>query len=150
MMIAQTQALAAPAPRPRRAKRRKRVLLVEDDADMRRLVGAVLRQAGYQVDEAPNGVAMLRQIEAAIWHDRPDHYDAIVADILLPDLTALEVLEALQSRDLSAPVILMTAHGSDHARAEACALGAFALLDKPLDWDLLRAAVRKAIRVRRS
>lgn len=113
---------------------------------MRRLTAAVLRGEGYAVEEAANGVGMLRRIEAAMWADAPAHYDAIVADVLLPDLTAFEVLEALRSRELATPVILVTAHCGDDAREDACSLGAFALLEKPVDWDALRNAVRKAIR----
>ena len=133
---------------PTPAERKTHVLLVEDDDDMRRLVAAVLDADGYDVVQAGSGVAMLRRIEAAIWNGRPDYFDAVVADIQMPDLTALEVLEALRLRDISTPAVLMTAYGSRDARAEARALGAVTLLAKPLDWDQLRAAVRKAVRRR--
>jgi CheY-like chemotaxis protein len=148
-MIARPYALEEETRRPPRPalRARGRILLVEDDDDLRRLAAAVLRGDGYAVDEAVNGVGMLRQIEGAMWAETPAHFDVVVADILLPDLTAFEVLEALRSRELATPVILMTAYGGDDAREDACALGAFALLEKPLDWDVLRNAVRKAIQL---
>lgn len=114
-----------------------RILLAEDDPDMRGLVATILRRDGYQVVAVSNGVAMLRQM--------PEDFDAIVSDIQMPDLTALEVLEALRCRDIATPVVLMTAYGSETARIEASALGAFAVLDKPLDWEALRTTVRQAV-----
>jgi CheY-like chemotaxis protein len=129
-------------------ERKPRVLLVEDDEDMRRLVAAVLRRDGYDVVQVDGGVAMLHSLESAIASDQPDHFDVIVSDIQMPDLTALEVLDTLRDREIPTPVVLMTAYGSDDARTDACALGAFALLDKPLKWDELRAAVRQAVQLR--
>jgi DNA-binding response OmpR family regulator len=122
--------------------RKPRILLVEDDTDMRRLVAAVLRRDGYEVVSVGTGIGMLRRVGFA---DRDGGYDLIVSDIQLPDLTALEVLEGLRCRDIGIPVVLMTAYGSDDARADACTLGAFAVLDKPFDWETLRAVVRKAV-----
>jgi CheY-like chemotaxis protein len=114
-----------------------RILVAEDDPDMRRLVAAMLRRDGYQVVAVASGVAMLRRM--------PESFDAIVSDIQMPDLTALEVLEALRCREIATPVVLMTAYGSETSRMEASALGAFAVLDKPLDWDALRTTVRQAV-----
>jgi CheY-like chemotaxis protein len=121
------------------------VLLVEDDDDLRALAAAVLRSDGWAVDEVATGIEMLRRLETTVWAETPLHYDVIVADVLLPDLTAFDVLDALRSRDLTTPVILMTAHGGDEVRGDARSLGAFALLDKPLDWDALRDTIRQAV-----
>ena len=131
----------------RLAERKPRVLLVEDDADMRRLVAVVLRQDGCEVVEVDSGVAMLRRIESTLWRDAAEYFDVIVSDIHMPDVTALEVLSNLRYRNIATPVILMTAYGNDQAHNDTRALGAVALLDKPLDWNLLRAAVRKAVRL---
>lgn len=125
--------------------RRPRVLLAEDDADMRRLVGLVLRMAGYNVVEADSGVMLLRRVELAASRGSQPPYDAIVSDVYMPDLTAIEVLEALQSRDLSVPIVLITAYGNRETRAEAKALGVVDILEKPLDWSALRSAVQKAV-----
>jgi CheY-like chemotaxis protein len=116
-----------------------RILLAEDDPDMRRLVATVLRRDGYQVVAVSGGVSMLRRM--------PEDFDAILSDIQMPDLTALEVLKALRCREIATPVVLMTAYGNEVARHEASALGAFAVLDKPLDWNALRTTVRQAVLV---
>ena len=100
---------------PGRTPARKvlRVLLVEDDPEMRRLVAAVLAREGCEVTQARDGIGLLRRIEAELWSDSPQEFDVIVSDIQMPDLTAIEVLEALRYRDVSTPVVLMTAYGSE-------------------------------------
>lgn len=125
--------------------RRPRVLLAEDDADMRRLVGLVLRMAGYNVVEADSGVMLLRRVELAASRGAQPPYDAIVSDVYMPDLTAIEVLEALQTRDMAVPIVLITAYGNEETRAEAKSLGVVDILEKPLDWSALRTAVHKAV-----
>jgi DNA-binding response OmpR family regulator len=67
---------------------RKRVLVIEDDPEIRRLVGAVLSTNGYSVDEADGGRAGLQKIGAEV-------YDAIVLDLMMPDVSGHEVLRAI-------------------------------------------------------
>lgn len=133
-------------PRLQRGPRRARILLVEDDSDMRALVASVLREDGYEIVEADSGVAMLRHIECALWaDDKREHFDVVLSDVQMPDLTALEVMEALRYRQIETPIILMTAYGNPRSHADSAALGAFALLEKPLDWVKLRTAIRAAV-----
>jgi CheY-like chemotaxis protein len=131
--------------RPMLARRRPRVLLVEDDDDLRILVAQALGKAGYEVTEAGSGLGLLAGLECTIWGDRSEAYDVILADIQMPDLTALEALEASGSPGLDTPVVLMTAYGDADVRAEAHRLGALAVLDKPLDWEELGSVVRTAV-----
>jgi DNA-binding NtrC family response regulator len=132
--------------RLQRTPRRARILLVEDDTDMRALVGTVLRDDGHEVVEADSGVAMLRHMESALWTDgRRERFDVVLADVQMPDLTALEVMEALRYRQIETPIVLMTAYGTPRSQSDSAALGAFALLEKPLDWGKLRAAIRDAM-----
>ena len=131
--------------RPMLARRRPRVLLVEDDDDLRVLVAATLGKAGYEVTEAGSGLGLLAGLECTIWGDRSEAFDVILADIQMPDLTALEALEASGSLGLDTPVVLMTAYGDADVRAEAQRLGAIAVLDKPLDWEELGSVVRTAV-----
>ncbi len=130
-----------PAPLVRPA-RRHRILLVEDDVDMRKLIAAMLRRDGYDVVQVGSGSGMLRRVA---FGDARETFDLIVSDVQLPDLSALEALEGLRCRDIDVPVLLITAYGSDDVRADASTLGTLAVLDKPLDWDALRAAVRQAV-----
>ena len=140
------QEIVEAPPGLQRERRRSRVLLVEDDTDMRALVASVLRDDGYEVVEADSGVAMLRHIECALWSDdKREQFDVVLSDVQMPDLTALEVMEALRYRQIDTPIILMTAYGNPRSRADSEALGAFALLEKPIDWSKLRAAIRDAV-----
>src|SRR5262249_54544231 len=97
--------------RPMLAQRRPRILLVEDDEDLRRLVAQALGKAGYEVVEAGSGLGLLAGLECTIWGDRSEAFDVILADIQMPDLTALEALEASGSVGLDTAVVLMTAYG---------------------------------------
>jgi two-component system response regulator PilR (NtrC family) len=125
--------------------RPRRILVAEDDPDMRALVAAVLRQSGYRVVEASDGTEILDRIESTIWSARPDQFGAIVSDINMPGLSGLDVLAALRCTYWDTPVVLMTAFGDDDARDEANGLGAVAVLDKPLKMEELKIAVQRAV-----
>lgn len=127
---------ARPAPKKRRA------LLVEDDRDMRRLLGWMLRGEGLEVVEADGGVELLDWINRTGGDPWRHFFDLIVSDVNMPDLTAIEVLGALRCRTSKAPVILITAFADAEMRREAGELGACAILDKPLGRNDLRAALR--------
>lgn len=127
------------------APRKPRVLLVEDDPDMRRLVSFMLEKDGCEVIQAGSGVGLFAGIQCTIWSEPSDAYDVIVSDIQMPDITALEVLSGLPERSRGIPIVLMTAYGSPELRTRARALGAVAFLDKPFEWDTLRMAVQNAL-----
>jgi two-component system, response regulator, stage 0 sporulation protein F len=122
----------------------QRILVAEDDPDMRALVASALRQGGYDVVEAGNGMEAIAHIAPTVWTKR-DGFKAIVSDVCMPDLTGLDLLAALRCTRFDTPVILMTAFGDEEVRAEARSLGATAMLDKPFNVDELRAAVQKAM-----
>jgi len=138
----EAHAFADEVPRFRLAARPPRILLAEDDPDMRGLVAWALRKDGYEVIEASDGVGLL--VECAM-RAGDDALDMIISDVRMPDLTALEVLSALRCRDFPTPIVLITAYGDPRTRAEARALGAITVLDKPLDLTKLRATVRDNI-----
>lgn len=125
--------------------RMKRVIVVEDDADTRRLLAWMLQREGYAVLEAEDGVGLLQHLQESIWNGSRAPIDVIVSDIQMPDLTALEVLKSLPGRNFGAPIVLVTAHHADRARPEAAALGAVAVLQKPIVWDQLRLVMQEAI-----
>ncbi len=127
-----------------RDTRRARVLVAEDDDDMRRLIAAVLRQDGYDVVQAEDGLELLRFLneESSEW---ADGFDAVVSDIEMPSLSALDVMDAIRSREVVTPIVLVTAYGDPRTRSAARALGARTVLDKPVHWPDLRKAVRQAV-----
>jgi len=125
-----------------RTKKIPRVLVAEDDREMRAIVAAALRRLGYAVTEARDGATAVDHIGSCLLHNTPDPPDVIVADIRMPALTGLSVLASVRELDL--PVILITAFGDDYTHALARRLGAVTVFDKPFDIDMLCAAVELA------
>ena len=128
------------------ASRRARVLLAEDDDDVRFALSDLLHARGYEVIAVPNGRAVLEHIGAAILLERRDEPpDCIISDVRMPGLTGLQLLESMRSRGWTIPIVLMSAFGDDALRAKAAALGATAFLDKPIDLDRLSRVVEEAV-----
>jgi DNA-binding NtrC family response regulator len=122
--------------------RPRRVLLAEDDADMRRLLAQALRDDGYDVLEARNGSQLLDSIAAlALEPDCDEPVDMIISDLRMPGRNGLSILAGLRDAQWMTPFILITAFGDDDTHAEAHRLGASAVFDKPFDVDDLRTAV---------
>lgn len=119
-----------------------RVLLAEDDVEMRALVSAVLRRDGYEVIEARNGVELASLVQSEVLQPALGvPVDVLITDVVMPGRTGLDVLAWLRSRDRSTPVLLVTAFGSAELHEEARRLGA-AVLDKPFELAELRRVVR--------
>ncbi len=123
-----------------------RVLVAEDDADMRRLVSEALRQDGYDVTALADGGRLL----VSLAHEFVDNNGAELPDLLLSDVrmpicTGMQILEQLRGAHCRIPVILMTAFGDTATRDHARTLGAL-LFDKPFDLDDLRTAVASLLR----
>jgi len=116
-----------------------RVLVVEDDPDIRRLVVNALRRDGYEVREAVDGQGLLVELASPNPPSSDDH-DLIISDIRMPICTGLQILEALRRAQWTVPVILMTAFGDEETRKSADELGAV-IFDKPFSLDDLRTAV---------
>ena len=125
--------------------RRPRVLLAEDDPEMRALVVLTVEQDGYEVVEVVDGAMMLDQLEAAVYAPTARRFDLIISDVRMPRLSGMDILAALHCSYCATPVIMITAFGDDFVHAEARELGARVVLDKPFDLDVLRAAVREAV-----
>jgi signal transduction histidine kinase/CheY-like chemotaxis protein len=134
---AQTRSeLAAPPPAmPQRVEPRN-ILVVEDDADVRRVIVECLDLIGYCVTEAPNGAEGL----AAIANHKPD---LLVVDYAMPDMTGAEVISKARELVGDLPVILATGY-ADMAAVERLA-GKPAILRKPFDINALGAAVANAL-----
>ncbi len=125
---------------------RFRLLVVEDDTEMRRLLAATLRRDGYRVIEAPDGDAAFDLLWAGVVNgDAASLPDLVVSDIRLPVFTGLELLESLGVASRRVPVILITAFPDEATRAEALRLGAACLLEKPFSLAALRAAIGLAL-----
>jgi DNA-binding response OmpR family regulator len=128
---------------------RRRVLVADDDAEMRRLVVESLRKDDYEVIEEVDGGRMLVRIAAVYTFGRTvNPFDIIVSDIRMPVCGGLDIVKGLRDAHWTTPVILMTAFGDDETRARAEKLGAL-LLDKPFQMSALRVLVRALLQVGR-
>lgn len=119
-----------------------RILLAEDDADMRTLVREALEDEGYDVVEAADGNELLDRL-ADDWL-ASDGFDLLLSDVRLPGCSGLRALEALRQRDWHTPALFMTAFGDDRTHAEAYRLGA-TVLDKPFGLEDLFQMVRTLV-----
>jgi DNA-binding response OmpR family regulator len=115
-----------------------RVLVIDDDADIRRLVAELLKRAGLLVEQAEDGRAGLRAL-----HNTPP--DLVVLDVSMPDLDGWETLERI--RDLSeVPVLMLTARGAELERVRGLKAGADDYVVKPFGRQELVARVQALLR----
>ncbi len=114
-----------------------RILLVDDEPNMRRILASNLRQDQHQVWEA-NGIEEARRDLAA------NDFDVVVTDQKMPDGDGLAVLALAHETDATLPVILLTAVASIELAVESMRKGAFDFLTKPFQPDVVRATVRRA------
>ena len=127
------------AARGRNPSETPRILVAEDDPDMRELLTASLRDDGFNVEEASDGGRLL--VRVASTYAAPDtSIDLIISDIRMPICDGLQILRNLRRANWKIPVILMTAFSDPTTEAEATKLGAV-LIDKPFDLDAFRTTV---------
>jgi CheY-like chemotaxis protein len=122
-----------------------RILLAEDDLDMRNVIAEALRKDGYVVQEVEDGGRLLERVTAHHLHAL-EAVDLIISDIRMPVFNGLQILAGLREPHGTVPVIMMTAFGDRETRAQAELLGAI-LFDKPFAIDDLRTAVHKLVPV---
>ncbi|MFI5308325.1 MAG: response regulator [Polyangiales bacterium] len=119
-----------------------RVLLAEDDQEMRRMLAATLRKDGCDVVEVCDGRELLQWLTANRLKNGPDEgLDLLISDVRLPGHGGLDVLAGMRWADWRVPVVLITGFADAATHAEARRLGASALFDKPFDLDDFRTIV---------
>jgi DNA-binding NtrC family response regulator len=118
------------------------VLIVEDEANMRRVLCALLERDGFGTIEASDGDAALERLAH-------EPVDAILTDLRMPKRNGLELLEAVRRAHPEIPVVVLTAHGTVGSAVEALKQGAFDYLTKPFDPDEIRQVMEKAVSTRR-
>ncbi|MGY5047080.1 SpoIIE family protein phosphatase [Streptomyces sp. 900105755] len=121
-----------------------RVLVADDNADMREYLARVLGQAGYEVTTVTDGVEALRAV-------RRDLHDLVVSDVMMPRLDGLELVARLRgdTRTASVPVLLLSARAGQEASIEGLRAGADDYLVKPFAVAELLARVRAIIELAR-
>jgi DNA-binding response OmpR family regulator len=124
---------------------RPRVLVAEDDREMRRLVVETLERVGLEVIEASDGGRLLVLIgKTYASGDRAHVFDLIVSDVRMPICSGLQILRMLRDANWRTPIIVMTAFGDDETRRNAGELGAI-FFDKPFELADLRAEVCRVL-----
>jgi two-component system OmpR family response regulator len=116
-----------------------RVLVVEDEVKMAGLLKRALEEEGYAVDVAGRG-------EDALWFARENPYDAILLDVMLPDLDGFEVSRRLREAGRWSPVLMLTARDAVADRVAGLDAGADDYLTKPFSFAELLARLRALVR----
>ncbi len=111
-----------------------RVLIVDDEPNVRFVFRTALESSGFVVDEAEDGRAALSRLEQTA-------FDVVLLDLQMPGVGGMEVLERLRDAHNDVPVVIVTAHGSIPDAVAAMKLGAIDFVAKPLTPDRLRAVV---------
>lgn len=118
---------------------RARILVVEDDRELRDLLAQLFTQAGYAVDAVADG-------QAGLHRALTDPYDVLVIDRGLPAVEGLDLVRRLRRRGVATPVLILTAYGSVSDVVSGLDAGAEDYLVKPFEIDVLLARVRALLR----
>ena len=118
---------------------RKQIRVVDDEANLRRVLSAQLTRDGYDVHTAEDGEAGLALL-------REHHIDLVITDLRMPKVDGMDLLRGALRDDPTRPVVMLTAHGTVDNAVEALKTGAFDYLTKPFDQNEVRIIVRKALR----
>src|SRR3984957_6577412 len=130
------------APHPASLSGKGRILVIDDEPDIRESLEALLTGEGYGVELAHNGTEGLHKLESR-------GYDIILLDLMMPDKSGMEVLQEYRLRDQVTPVFMITAYGSVEAAVQALKLGASDYFSKPWDNEKLLIEIGHVIDKRR-
>ena len=114
-----------------------KILIIDDEAPIRRVLRDILENENYQVDDASSGMEALQQI-------KEQEFDAIFCDIKMDGMDGIETLEAIR-KESDVPVIMLSGHGTIETAVEAIKKGAFDFIPKPPDLNRLLITLRNAL-----
>ncbi len=120
------------------ARQSARLLLVDDDPSLLKLLGMRLSSEGYQITTAASGPEALRLLQK-------EQIDLVISDLRMDEMDGLALFGEIQKRNPSLPVIILTAHGSIPDAVSATQQGVFSFLTKPVDRDALYKAIDDAL-----
>jgi len=118
---------------------KKRILVVEDEEKLRRVIELQLGSGGFDVDKAATAEEGLKIVDRA---------DMVLTDLKLPNMDGLEFLQMIRRQNAQVPVVMMTAYGSVETAVEAMKAGATDFLLKPFSLDHMMQVVQKALEMR--
>ena len=117
---------------------KKRILVVEDDEEMRSLLKDFFEEEGFEIDSVSNGSEAFRILVREL-------FDLVITDIRMPGLTGLDILPGIKKLQPEAPIIVITAFGSEEVHRRAIERGATAYLEKPLHFHELKTMIHEII-----
>ena len=115
----------------------KRLLVIEDEENMRHMLTALLKKSGYLVDTAPDGSKGLKMVDQTL-------YDYILCDLRMPKVGGMEFLKSARDKLWETTVIIMSAYGTIDTAIEAMKLGAYDYISKPFKSDEVLLTLKKA------
>ena len=115
----------------------RRILVVDDEENLRLVLRTLLRRSGYEVETASTGEEALEKVEAF-------GPDVVITDVRMPKMTGLDLLSALRAKQSLATVIVMSAYGSVDLALEAMKAGAYDYVAKPFKPDEILLVLKKA------
>jgi two-component system, NtrC family, response regulator AtoC len=114
-----------------------RILVADDEQNLRRVLAALMRRDNYEVVQASDGAEAITMMAQNI--------DVVITDLRMPGATGMDVLTHAAKHHPHIPVIMITAYGSVGQAVEAIKAGAFDYIEKPFEQDVIRATVKKAV-----
>jgi two-component system response regulator AtoC len=121
----------------KKAETKKRILVVDDEENLRHMLAVVLKKQGYLVAAAANGKEALEMLEG-------QSYDFVLSDILMPRMDGKALLREMSGRKIESTVIMMSAYGDIDTALECMQLGAYDYISKPFKKDEIVLVLRKA------
>jgi two-component system NtrC family response regulator len=119
-----------------------KLLLIDDDYNLSKVLSYQLQKNGFEVSTARNG-------EDGLSLFSKNKFEIIITDIQMPDITGIDVLRKIREQDAHTIIIIITAHGSVENAIEACKLGANDYLTKPFGQEQLLFVIEKAVKFRK-
>ena len=117
----------------------QKLLIVDDDPEILEIVADILKEAGYTVDTAPDGVKAIKYIDA-------EFYDLVITDLNLPEIDGMMVLKHIVDQSSDTMCIILTGYGTIKGAVQAIKTGAFDYITKPIKSGEILLVVEKALR----
>jgi DNA-binding response OmpR family regulator len=117
---------------------KKRILIIEDDEEMRSLLKDLIEEEGYEAESIENGNYAFTKVMV-------ETFAVIITDVRMPGFSGLDILPGLKRLQPKTPVVVITAFGSEEIHHRALERGASAYLEKPIHLDELRALIHNIV-----
>ena len=117
----------------------QKILIVDDDPEILEIIADILREGGYAVDTAPDGIKAIRHIDA-------EFYDLVITDLNLPKMDGMMVLRHVVDQSADTMCVILTGYGTIKSAVEAIKTGAFDYISKPIKSGEILMVVEKALR----